>query len=69
MLQMYILMLVSMESVWEHFWSLTDPENDQNYHYIFHIPLQWDFNTNAHLLTFFNFPVSGRPQNLARETL
>ena len=31
MLEMYNLMLVSVEGVWERFWSPTDSENSQNY--------------------------------------
>ena len=30
MLEMYNLMLVSVESVWERFWDPTDSKNDQN---------------------------------------
>ena len=30
MLEMYNLMLVCMENVWERFWGPTDSKNDQN---------------------------------------
>ena len=43
MLEMYNLMLVSVESVWERFWSPTDPKNDQNRMVFQKIPLQQGF--------------------------
>ena len=43
MLEMYNLMLVSVESVWERFQSPTDSKNDQNLRCISHNPLQQGF--------------------------
>ncbi len=39
MLQMYLLSLMIVGSVWERFWDPTDSENHQNMHRISHIPL------------------------------
>ena len=43
MLEMYYLMLVSVESVWERFKSPTDPKTDQNRMVFQKIPLQQGF--------------------------
>ena len=43
MLEMYILMLVHVESVWERFWGPTDSKNYQNRMVFQKIPLQQGF--------------------------